>query len=71
MNEQNKKNALFLGKVALIALVAFFTIVMVTYLAEARGLWSAPLPVLAIAYGIYSFITKYLAKDEGKKETKE
>ena len=58
MKDYNKENLLFMGKIFLIALVVFFTIVMLTYAKD--GLWSAPLPVLAVVYGVYSFIEKYL-----------
>ena len=58
--EQNRTNIIFLGVLALAALTVFFTVVLLTYAKE--GLWSAPLPVAAIAYGIYCFTKKYLPK---------
>ena len=62
MQEQNKNNLVFLAKIALIALVVFFTIVMLTYVGR-DGLWSAVLPFVAISYGVYSFIKKYIKKN--------
>lgn len=66
MQEQNKNNLIFLGKIALVALTAFFTIVLLTYAKD--GLWSAPLPVLAIVYGIFCFVKKYLAEKKDREE---
>ena len=60
MQDYNKKNLIFLGVIALAALTAFFAVVLLTYAKD--GLWSAPLPVAAIAYGIYCFIKRYLPK---------
>lgn len=60
MKEYNKKNFVFLAVIALAALTVFFTVIILTY--AKGGLWSAPLPVAAVGYGIYSFIKKYLPK---------
>ena len=64
MQDYNKRNLIFLGVVALAALAAFFAVVMLTYAVESGGLWSAPLPIAAIAYGIYCFVKKYLPRNE-------
>lgn len=63
MQEYNKRNLIFLAVIGLAALVAFFTVVMLTYVGKA-GLWSAILPVAAIAYGTYAFVKNYLPKDK-------
>lgn len=60
--EQNKTNIIFLGVIALAGLTAFFAVVLLTY--AKGGLWSAPLPIAAIAYGIYCFVNKYLPRNE-------
>ena len=70
MNQQNKDNLIFLGKWALLALVVFFTVVMLTYVGK-KGLWSTPLPLTAIGYGIYCFVKRYLKKKEENEEKKE
>lgn len=62
MQEYNKKNLVFLAVIALAAFAAFFTVVLLTY--AKGGLWSAPLPVVAVGYGIYSFVKNYLPKNE-------
>lgn len=62
MQEYNKKNLVFLAVIAIAALTTFFTVVLLTY--AKGGLWSAPLPVVAVGYGIYSFVKNYLPKNE-------
>lgn len=57
MKDWNKKNLILLGIMAAVGLTVFFTVVLLTY--AKGGLWSAPLPVAAIGYGIYVFIKKY------------
>jgi len=69
MQEQNKENLLFLAKWAAIGLVIFFTVVMLTFVG-AKNLWSAVVPVAAIAYAIREFYVDHM-KDDGKKEGKE
>ena len=64
MQDYNKRNLVFLGVIALAALTAFFAVVMLTYAVEGGGLWSAPLPLAGVAYGIYCFVKKYLPKNE-------
>lgn len=64
MQDYNKNNAIFLGMVFVSLLVVFFTVVLLTYAKD--GLWSAPLPVAADAYGIYH-IVKYASKFKKKK----
>ena len=59
MQDYNKKNLIFLSIIFAAALVVFFTVVMLTYVGRS-GIWSAVIPVAAIAYGVYSFIKKYL-----------
>lgn len=60
MKEYNKQNLIFLAVIALAGLTVFFTIVLLTY--AKHGLWSAPLPVAAIGYGVYTFVKKYAKK---------
>lgn len=62
MQEYNKKNLIFLAVVFTAILAVFFTFVLLTY--AKGGLWSAPLPVVAVGYGIYAFVKKYLPKSE-------
>lgn len=60
MEEYNKRNLIYLAVIAVAALTAFFTVILLTY--AKGGLWSAPLPVAAIVYGGYCFIKRYLPK---------
>lgn len=62
MQDYNKRNLIFLGVIALAALTVFFSVILLTY--AKGGLWSAPLPIAAIAYGIYCFVKKYLPRNE-------
>ena len=66
MHDYNKKNLRFLAVIAVALLTVFFTVVLLTY--AKPGLWSAPLPVVAIGYGVYTFGKNYLPKndDHGK-----
>lgn len=68
MQDYNKQNLIRIAIVALAALTVFFTVVLLWYAnAEVgKGLWSAPLPVVAIGYGVYSFVKNYLPKKEEK-----
>lgn len=54
MQEYNKKNLYFLLCVFAGLLAVFFTVVLLTY--AKGGLWAAPLPVAAEAYGIYHIV---------------
>lgn len=54
MKEYNKKNFLFLLCVFACLLAVFFTVVLLTY--AKGGLWSAPIPLAAEAYGIYHIV---------------
>lgn len=63
MQDYNKKNLIFLGVIAAAALTVFFTVVLLTYVGKS-GLWSAPLPVTAVGYGIYAFLKAYLPKSK-------
>ena len=58
MQDWNKKNLILFGIIALCSLTVFFGVILLDY--AKGGLWAAPLPVAAIAYGIYSFLKKYL-----------
>ena len=60
MQDYNKKNLEFLVGVFVLALLVFFTVVMLTYVGK-DGLWSAILPVLAIGCQVYSGV-KYCIK---------
>lgn len=62
MQDYNKKNLVFLAVVFAALLAVFFTVVLLTY--AKGGLWSAPLPVAAVGYGIWAFVKKYLPKSE-------
>ena len=62
MQDYNKKNLVFLAVVFAALLAVFFTVVLLTYAKD--GLWSAPLPVAAVGYGIWAFVKKYLPKSE-------
>jgi len=55
MQEQNKKNAIFLGGIFAVLLLVIFTVAMLTYVGKA-GAWSAILPLVAEGYGVYWFI---------------
>ena len=61
MKDYNKRNLIFLAVIGLSALTVFFAVVMLTYVGKA-GLWSTPLPVVALGYGVYCFIKRYLPK---------
>ena len=63
MNPWNKNNLINFGVIALAALVAFFSIVAIFFTIKAGGAWSLPLPVLGVAYGIYTFVKKYYVVD--------
>ena len=63
MQDYNKRNAIFLGVIAAAALAAFFAVVLFTYV-DKSGYWSAPLPIAAVAYGIYAFLKAYLPKSK-------
>lgn len=54
MQEYNKKNLYFLLCVFSGLLAVFFTVVLLTY--AKGGLWAAPIPVAAEAYGIYHIV---------------
>lgn len=54
MQEYNKRNLYFLLCVFAGLLAVFFTVVLLTY--AKGGLWAAPLPVAAEAYGIYHIV---------------
>lgn len=58
MQDWNKKNLILFGIIALCSLTVFFGVILLDYAKD--GIWAAPLPVAAIAYGIYSFLKKYL-----------
>lgn len=60
MKDYNKINLQNWCVVALAALTAVFTVVAGCYVKEAHGLWSIPLPVLGVGYGIYAFVKKYI-----------
>lgn len=62
MQDYNKKNLIFLAVVFAALLTVFFTVILLTYAKD--GLWSAPLPVAAVVYGIYAFVKKYLPKSK-------
>lgn len=62
MQDYNKKNLIFLAVVFTALLTVFFTVILLTYAKD--GLWSAPLPVVAVGCGIYAFVKKYLPKSE-------
>lgn len=62
MQDYNKRNLIFLGVVFASLLAVFFTVVLLTY--AKGGLWSAPIPVVAVGYGIYAFVKKFLPKSE-------
>lgn len=66
MQEQNTKNAIFLGGIFSVLLLVIFTVAMITYVGKA-GAWSAILPLVAEGYGVYSFVKKVWKYKDGKK----
>ena len=72
MQDWNKKNWILLAVLAGIGLTVFFTYILLWYANSevGGGLWSAPLPVAAIGYGIYTYWKKLwpLTKDNKEDE---
>lgn len=56
----NKINLISLVVILLAAAVIFSTIVGIAwYIKAGNALWTLPAPLLAIGYGVYTFVRKY------------
>ena len=51
-----------------VGLVAFFTIIAAIQLIKIGSWYAVPIPLVAVCYGVYSFIKRYYPKKENKKE---
>ena len=72
MQEQNKKNAIFIGGVILSAITVLLTVAMLYYVG--KGWWSAIVPLVAEGYGVWMFVKNVIIPnrvDGKKKEDKE
>ena len=67
MTDYNKETLAQTIVYIVVGLVAFFTIIASVLLINAGGWYAIPIPLVAIAYGIYCFIKKYYPKKEDKK----
>ena len=61
MQEDNKKNLIFIAVIAFAALTVFSTVIL-CYSYVGEGWWTMPLPLAAIGYGIFALVKKYLPK---------
>lgn len=66
MTEYNKETLAQTIVYIVVGFVAFFTIIASVLLIKAGSWWALPLPLAAIAYGVYCFIKEYYPKKENK-----
>ena len=67
MTDSNKETIAQTIVYIVVGLVAFFTIIAFVQLINAGSWYAIPIPLVAIAYGVYCFIKKYYPKKEDKK----
>lgn len=68
MTDYNKETLAQTIVYFVVGLVAFFTIIAAIQLIGAESWYSIPIPLVAVCYGVYSFIKDYYPKKENKKE---
>ncbi len=51
-----------------VAIVIFFSIIVLDFCNEANGLWAFPIPFAAVVYGCVMFFKKYYPKWDKKED---